>query len=147
MHCGGKEHAYGVRVTGLGERRGRDRQTAVEAQAGKRWIRERNRDERCSEVCHSRLTTSPHPFLPPHGLENQRDQRLQGNTFRNAYIIFGYCLQGFFSSSNLSLRKQVPAGVITGHTETPMQGDIIQRGRPLLPLMCSLINIYQKPVA
>lgn len=46
-----------------------------------------------------------------------------------------------------SLQKQIPAGVITGHTEAPMQHDIIQRGRSLLHLMGSLINMFQKPMA
>lgn len=89
MHCGQKEHACGMRDGG-GET---DRQTAVEAQAGERGIEEKDWDQHCSEVCHSRPTTSQCSLLPPHGLENQRDQRLQANTFRNADIIFGYCLQ------------------------------------------------------
>ena len=135
----GRENMHTVCVMGL---RGQ-RQTAEEAQAAKKWTGEGNWDQHCSEAYRSRLTTSPHFFLLPHGLEHHRDQRLQGSTFRSAYIIFGYCLQGLLSFSNLPWNSQSPQEWPMAALRPPC-GVMSYRGRPWLHLMCWLIFIISQ---
>lgn len=146
MHCGQKEHACGM-CDGGGVGRQTDRQTAVEAQAGERWTEEKDWDQHCSEVCCSRLTTSQCSPLPPHGLENQRITDFKPTHLETLTLFLDTAYSDSFPFLVFSLRKQIPAGAITGHIKAPVQHDITQRGRSGLHLMRSQINIFQKPVA
>lgn len=137
----GRQNMHMVCVMGLKGQR----QTAEEAQAAKTWTGEGDWDQHCSEAYRSRLTTSPHSFLLPHGLEHHRDQRLQGHTFRSAYIIFGYCLQGLLSFSNLPWNSQFPQEWPLAALRPPCS--VMSYRGEALATSDVLIDIYPKPVA